>query len=251
MSFDISRAIHPKLNNGQLTDVRHCFSDSYLQLQLYEIFTRDQYNPHIDRKDLIVVDIGANIGMASLYFKDIAKHVYAIEPNPDCYECLKANTRAYKNISCFNLGISVRDHVKQYLVAHEGQDMTNTFSVNKNVSMQTAVEVVTFGTFLKENKIKKVDVLKIDCEGWEYVIFSEDSFIKNAHKIDTIVGESHYMDILRPQYIPVILGKLGFETKFKTDYPNLTSKITVTCDMIKKDYEVTEPTIFIAKYGSR
>jgi hypothetical protein len=129
--------------------------------------------------------------------------------------------------------------------------MTNTFYVDDTVSEKVETEVITFGTFLKEQKIDKVDVLKIDCEGWEYVIFSEDSFIKNAHRIDTIVGESHYLNIMRPQFIPVILGNLGFNTTFKTNYRNMTSKISVTCDMIKKDYEVTEPTIFISKHGNR
>lgn len=238
---------HPRLNNGTPTKIKYCIPRDYVNLQLYEIFVRDQYNPQTDKKNLVVIDIGANIGMASLYFKDIAKHVYALEPNEECYKCLVKNTKEYNNISCFNMGVSVRDHIKQYLIANVGQDMTNTFYVSDHVSMQSEAEIITFGSFLKEQGIDKVDVLKIDCEGWEYVIFSEKSFIENVSKIDTIVGESHYMDIVRPQYIPVILGNLGFETRFRTDYLNLTSKITVSCDMIKKNYEVTEPTIFIAK----
>jgi hypothetical protein len=52
--------------------------------------------------------------------------------------------------------------------------------------------------------------------------------------------------MIRPQYIPVILAPLGFETKFK-DYKNLTSTVAITCDMIKKDYEVDEATLFISK----
>ena len=248
MDFEISQVKHERLNGGKPTKILHPFSSEYLGLQTYEIFVKDQYNPELKGRDLIVVDIGANVGIASLYFKDIAQKVYALEPNPDCYKCLVENTKDFKNISCFNMGVSVRDHIGQYLVAHKGQDMTNTFYVDDTVSDKVETEVITFGTFLKEQKIKKVDVLKIDCEGWEYIIFSEDSFIKNAHRINTIVGESHYMGIVRPQYIPVILGDLGFKTRFK-DYLNLTSKITVTCDMIKKDYQVTEPTIFIAKNG--
>ena len=42
------------------------------------------------------VDVGANIGNHTIYFSKIAKEVIAFEPNPVCYNLIRANLLANK-----------------------------------------------------------------------------------------------------------------------------------------------------------
>lgn len=228
---------HKNLNNGQRTRVCFWFPADDLKNQFHEIFENDVYNPHTNKKDLVVVDMGANVGLASLYFKDMAKKIYAIEPCPETFKCLEENTKMYPNIERFNYAISVDDNVKQKF---SGDSL---FAKDGN---PIEVDTMTFGTFLKQNKIKHIDVLKIDVEGWEYVIFSEPSFRKNIDKIDIIVGESHYAPHINPSFIPVILDELGFKVEFDPN-PNLLYNSVVCIHDTEKKYTIFEPTNFIAK----
>jgi len=52
------------------------------------------------------------------------------------------------------------------------------------------IETVSLHSILEDNKIERVDVLKIDCEGSEYEIFKHASK-KDLNKIDYIIGEYH------------------------------------------------------------
>ena len=65
---------------------------------LYEIFTRNAYAVGPEVLDpagvRAIVDAGAHIGMASLYFADryLNARILSIEPNPENFALLKANT---------------------------------------------------------------------------------------------------------------------------------------------------------------
>lgn len=43
------------------------------------------------KKDMVVMDIGANIGVVTQYMRDYAKKVYSIEPSKEHFEALKKN----------------------------------------------------------------------------------------------------------------------------------------------------------------
>ena len=49
------------------------------------------------KKDLTIVDIGANIGLTSYYFKDYAKIVYAVEPAKKHFDCIQKMVEYNKN----------------------------------------------------------------------------------------------------------------------------------------------------------
>ena len=57
-------------------------------------------------------------------------------------------------------------------------------------SMQMTQETVTLDTFVVRNKIQKIKLLKIDCEGCEFQVFK---VIKpeTLNKIEYVVGEVH------------------------------------------------------------
>lgn len=88
------------------TKIYYPFPTDELKMQVGEIFKKGVYNPKTKKKDLVVVDVGANVGMASLYFQPIAKQIYALEPSPTVYACLLKNVEKHKNIKTFNVALS-------------------------------------------------------------------------------------------------------------------------------------------------
>ena len=59
--------------------------------QREEIFRREQYRFETDAPAPFIVDCGANIGMATLYFKSLYPDatVLAFEPDPAAFACLQ------------------------------------------------------------------------------------------------------------------------------------------------------------------
>jgi len=67
------------------------FPNSYIPNILEEVYKQKIYQPLLQgKKDLVIVEIGANVGLVSYYLKDYAKTVYAIEPSQRHLECLNS-----------------------------------------------------------------------------------------------------------------------------------------------------------------
>ena len=108
------------------------------------------------------------------------------------------------------------------------------------------VDIITIEEFFKENKIEHIDVMKIDVEGAEYIIFADNSFKNIANKIDFIIGESHYINEMLPDHVLALLKRAGFKAKLlpiKNQYLFLDYENTYTGQ--KEIFEVKKATLFI------
>lgn len=66
-------------------------------------------------KDDVVADIGANIGLYTLFFSERVKRVSSFEPSPDAYKKLRKATGGRSNVTAYNIGIfSARDTRRLY-----------------------------------------------------------------------------------------------------------------------------------------
>ena len=158
---------------------------------LKEIFWERLYEPVIkDKKDLTIVDVGANIGLFTLWMYPYAQKIYSVEPSALHCETLR-------QMVAFNK----MDKVEVVQKALSNKDGEMTFYHNENTTMfmlqkpsggiteSETVPTVTIGTLLKD--IPHIDILKIDIEGAEWNVFSHPSFDEVASKIDNIVLEFH------------------------------------------------------------
>src|SRR3990167_4735775 len=64
-----------------------------------------------EKKDPVIVDVGANIGITVQYFREHAKKVYAIEPSTEHFEALSKNKEFnhWDNVELFKYAIADRD----------------------------------------------------------------------------------------------------------------------------------------------
>lgn len=149
----------------------------------------------------IILDIGANIGETALFiYRKLFKNkplIYTIEPNKSNYRYLVRNIKLNNSshyIFPFKIAITGRTgigHLKYEGDKFDGGFIDNTR--NKTWSKSEKVKTVSLVDFCSRNKIKNIDLLKMDIEGSEYEIFeSSMPFIKKHVK--SIFVELHNID---------------------------------------------------------
>lgn len=155
-----------------------------------EVLLKEEYKLDIDYSPISIVDAGANIGLTSIFFANNYPNsrIISIEPNSDNFELLKLNTRPYKNILIKNAGIWSHEATLEVIDAGMGN---NSFTVKETkVSSKGTMSGVSIGTIMKECDWEIIDVLKIDIEGSEKIIF-ENNYNEWLPLVRTIVIELH------------------------------------------------------------
>ena len=128
-------------------------------------------------EDSTCVDVGANIGLYTLGLSHLAPrgHVYAFEPSPGAFECLRANleSNGVTNVETFQGALSDRQgtigfHDVPFFTAGSFTAEEGSYLGTEAVG-STLVEVpcTTLDAFVESRRVDRVDVIKIDVEGAE------------------------------------------------------------------------------------
>lgn len=134
-----------------------------------------------------VLDIGANVGLFSLYMlRKNCRNLYSIEPTIKAFSQLKEVLKDEVNANPRKLAIhnftgkskikSVQDNSTISGFINEVHPYTNH---NMN---EEEVDVITLTEFLQDEKIEQIDLIKIDIEGVEYDVIeslSDDTLLKS------------------------------------------------------------------------
>lgn len=191
----------------------HDFNNSYIPHILKEVYIDQIYRPFVQgKKDLTIVDLGANIGLTSFYFKDYAKQIYAVEPAKEHIECIDAMIKQndIKNIEVCPYAISAESGTAKFY----HNDNVTMFSLKSEVNKQDdyeEVQTLTMTDFMKKYKIKDIDILKFDIEGSEGELITSEGFIKASKHIKVILGEWHTWSSMNPNMFANTLRDLGYQ----------------------------------------
>ena len=91
------------------------------------------------------------------------------------------------------------------------------YSTEENVT-EKKVDVITLKSFCKRNKIEKIELLKIDTEGYEFnVLKGLNEYITN---VDVILFEHHYDNSLIKNYKFSDIHNFLVKNKFKKVFKN-------------------------------
>jgi hypothetical protein len=132
----------------------------------------EMYNCLVREGD-IIVDIGANIGLFSCRYADIASRVISIDGSPEAYSCLVENCKDFYNVQTLNASILSPTSDPSWLWSHKGNPLR-----------------MTLDDMMSLYKIDRIDFLKCDIEGGEYDLFNSLSK-ETLDKIDRIAIETH------------------------------------------------------------
>jgi FkbM family methyltransferase len=166
-----------KLRNG------FCIQAGELKIDLLELFVdiwlKQVYTPNgweIKPED-VVIDVGANIGMFSLFAAnhDPSVKVYSFEPFFGNFHLLKKNRTLnnMRNIRCYNFAVSGYSGIKKlYLTtsSDSGHLLFDHSVVEGRLRHYVEVGCKTLKEVFDENEIGRCNLLKLDCEGSEFAI---------------------------------------------------------------------------------
>lgn len=190
------------------------WESSHIPEILKEIYTDKIFDPYfLGKKDLTIIDAGANIGLTTNYFSKFGK-VYSIEPAQESFNCLKKIIETNElNAIPIKYAISTKNGEATF---YHNKKNTTANSLSKNIADTDVTEIVktrTLAEIFKEYDIKHVDFMKMDVEGEEFNILGSDSFDEVADKIDVIMGETHAWANRNPGQIYQALQNRGFTVK--------------------------------------
>jgi FkbM family methyltransferase len=164
-------------------------------------------------RNFIIIDAGANIGFLTL---NLAQHcydgfVFAFEPDGKTFRTLKANIEqnGFKNIAAYQIALGARSE-KMLLSKLEINNPGANRILPKNSIKQYDtewVDVTTLDEFTSQLPIARVDLLKIDVEGFEMFV------LKGAEKII-----QKWKPILFVELSEVNLKEHGFSARLLIDY---------------------------------
>lgn len=196
-----------------------------------------QYWMQLCRKANVVADIGANTGVYSLVAKAInpATKVYAFEPLKQMFAKLKLNNDLNKyDIRCVEKAASDRNG--KAIIYETGSDHIAAASLNAetrqygNLDIETEIEAVTMDTFIEENNVGKIDLIKIDVECHEPNVIQGYRKYLSSHKPDFLI-EVLTDDV--GERLQQLFNGLGYQY-FNIDDKNGT--IRKTDRILKSDY---------------
>ncbi len=181
-----------------------------------EIFKKQTYAFKTNKADPFIIDCGANVGYAILYFKKLYPQstIIGFEANPYVFEklndCVKINN--FKNTSLHNFALADQDNQQiSFYIDHNGGLGSSI------LQRQGLKEKVTVNTVKLSNYIDRpVDFIKIDIEGAENMVLQD---LDNADKMKFLekgVIEFHYVEGNSMALTLEILEKNNLKYKIKS-----------------------------------
>jgi FkbM family methyltransferase len=156
------------------------------------IFRQVFYEKQYELKHIVpiqpkkIIDAGANVGFASLYFSYIFPdtEIVAVEPEPNNFHLLEKNTTAYNNIICKHAAIWYKE---EKVNISNPDSLAASFMVEK--TNENAIQGITIDSILAERNWDQVDIVKMDIEGAEKEVFSGNN--SWLHKTKLLIIELH------------------------------------------------------------
>ena len=190
----------------------------------------------------VIIDVGAHKGESiELFLKNFqVNHIYSFEPSIFTFKILSKNSENFKksfkksqiHLENFAVGCVNKDIELNYLNETSSSTIRN-LNINSNyfkkkekyfgklINKKMLVKQINLKEYLEKKKIEKIDLLKIDTEGYELEVIKglKDSILK----VSTILFEHHYDNMIVKNYtfgdIHDLLKFNGFRRAYKIKMP--------------------------------
>jgi FkbM family methyltransferase len=186
-----------------------------LYINYKQMFYEDIYaHCYLDNFET-VIDLGANVGLFSLYMlkKHNCKRIYAVEPTKKAFSQLSNSLSDERNASVHKLAIHNFEGTSKIKSVEDNSTISGFIDdvhpyTHHNMN-EEEVDVVTLSRFMNDHNLDHVDLIKIDIEGCEYdVIDSLSDF--DILKSDRYLIEYHWAKTKNIKKMVDRLKFLGF-----------------------------------------
>ena len=161
-----------------------------------EVFVAGIYNTPLPIVPQTIVDAGANVGLASVFFKMKypGAEIVAIEIESENVAMIKKNTAAFRDITVLEKALYNK---KSFFQIEDPYHATNSFQVREVSNDDNHdIESVTLDDILATKQWATIDILKLDIEGAEKELF-EEHYQNWLPRTKVIMVETH--DRMKPK----------------------------------------------------
>jgi len=163
--------------------------EGFAQFIIRQINTDRIYDVCLKGKtDLTILDIGANVGLFTLYAQDSAKRLIAVEPTPAHQYIFEKLAAESTNVELAKVALCDVDGPVEFYISDENSTMNSI--VNK-YGRSINVEGVCLKSLLDKYSLDKVHFCKIDIEGSEMRAVTVETLSAVFDRIDEIFIECH------------------------------------------------------------
>ena len=159
-----------------------------------------------------VLDLGANIGLASVYFSEQFPQatIIAVEPDVNNFKMLEINAKNSSRIKTLQKAIwHDNRNVKVVSDFRDGKDWSKRVSETSESGAELNVQTTTITEILNSEHIEVLDFLKIDIEGAEKEILNRNVNVDFLDRVRVLCIEIHDEIVDRAEIYNVLKEK-GF-----------------------------------------
>ena len=204
---------------------------------------------------LDIFDIGANEGQTAIKFHNYFPHsnIYCFEPISTTSSTLRGNLDNIPNCKLFKSAIGSKDDEIGIFFQENNQWNSLVPEINKSLKRtgQNSEKIKTTSSdiFATEHKIKHIDIVKSDTEGYELEVIKGAENLLNNQLIDVLyfevgfnksdIGHTYWIDLiesLKEHYI--------FSGFFEMAYTNYIELDSGNALFLSKNFIKTKKTIY-------
>jgi len=136
-------------------------------------------------REMICVDVGANIGTYSLFMAKRVKQVFAFEPQLQSSNRLIESSVTNNLLNITVIQNAVSSHHAKLRLSLVGDDSAKTFTTSigdGTTNLADTVEAVSLDEYFTANPVERIDYIKIDAEGAESEVLLGSKKILKTYK---------------------------------------------------------------------
>lgn len=158
-----------------------------------KVFTKKEYDFDVVEPPSVIIDAGANVGLASVYFANRFPHarILSVEPEADNFGLLRKNVQPYPNVIPIHAALWHENTEIDLVDPGFGQwgFVTEDRRESPAADARHRVKAVTVDRLMQEAGVDRVSILKMDIEGAEREVFSSST--SWLPRVDAIIVELH------------------------------------------------------------
>ena len=162
----------------------------------------------VGRGDPVCIDVGANEGQTIRLFQSIfsAATIEAFEPSNECFARLAAENWG-PGVTCHHAGVGACAENLQFR-NYDASTLSSFLDLDRNssnpfreasVKAIHEVQVVTIDEFLETRPLARVDVLKIDTQGFDFEVLKGSEKSLNSGIVRCILIELNFIGLYKNQ----------------------------------------------------
>ena len=148
---------------------------------------RESQNP-------VLFDVGANIGQTAKQLNDCVSgcRIFSFEPSPETVIRLRDNTKHLQNVSVLQVGLG-SENTKLPLNENSCSDMSSFLDLAEagwgKIVKTSDVQIRTVDGFCEEETLSRVDLLKIDTQGFDFEVLKGSERMLREQRIGLVYLE--------------------------------------------------------------